>query len=97
MRQEGQTKAEVNIHLRARVGDKDFIDQMAGIVGLNRSQFMMMSALKEARNIMLDQTTLSADAKAFQKVMNWMDKTASPKEIKGMKRLLAAKAFRQDD
>ena len=26
--------AEVNIHLRARAQDKDFIDQMAGIVGL---------------------------------------------------------------
>lgn len=84
--------AEVNIHLRARVQDKDFIDQMAGLVGLNRSQFMMMSALKEAKNILLDQTTIYADAKSFQKVMDWLESAATPEEIQGMERLLSVKA-----
>ena len=84
--------AEVNIHLRARVQDKDFIDQVAGLVGLNRLQFMMMSALKEAKNILLDQTTIYADAKSFQKVMDRLDSAATPEEIQGMERLLSAKA-----
>ncbi len=85
--------AEVNIHLRARAQDKDFIDQMAGLVGLNRSQFMMMSAsLKEAKNILLDQTTIYADAKSFQKVMDWLDGAATLEEMQGMERLLSAKA-----
>ena len=84
--------AEVNIHLRARAQDKDFIDQMAGIVGLNRSQFMMMSALKEAKNILLDQTTIYADAKSFQKVMDWLDSAATPEEIQGMERILSVEA-----
>ncbi len=97
MKQEAQPNAEVNIHLRARAKDKDFIDQMAEIVGLNRSQFMMMSALKEAKNILLDQTTIYADAKTFQKVMDWLDNAATSKEIKGMKRLLSAKAPWQGD
>jgi uncharacterized protein (DUF1778 family) len=83
---------EVNIHLRARAQDKDFIDQMAGIVGLNRSQFMMMSALKEAKNILLDQTTIYADAKRFQEVLDWLDHTATLQERQGMERLLSAKA-----
>ena len=42
--------AEVNIHLRARRQDKDIIDQAAGLVGANRSQFMLSSAIKEAKN-----------------------------------------------
>jgi len=92
MKQEPNTNAEVNIHLRARMQDRDFIDQMAGTVGLNRSQFMLMSALKEAKNTLLDQTTIYADAKTFQKIMDWLDGKATQREIKGMKKLLSAKA-----
>ncbi len=85
------TTAEVNIHLRARARDRAIIDQAAEFVGANRSQFMMASALKEAKNILLDQTTIYADARAFQKVMDWMDSAATPAETVGMKRILRAK------
>jgi uncharacterized protein (DUF1778 family) len=84
--------AEVNIHLRARPQDRKLIDQAAELAGLNRSQFMLASALKEAKNILLDQSTLFADAKTFRKVMDWMDSAATPAETAGMKRLLHAKA-----
>ena len=84
--------AEVNIHLRARAQDKSLIDQAAELVGANRSQFMMASALKEAKNILLDQSTLYTDAKAFQKVMDWMDAPATHSETAGMTRILQAKA-----
>ena len=40
--------AETNIHLRARAQDTQLIDYAAGLVGANRSQFMMASAIKEA-------------------------------------------------
>jgi len=84
------TTAEVNIHLRARLQDKAIIDQAAELVGANRSQFMLASALKEAKNILLDQSTIYADAKTFQKVMDWMDAAATPAETAGMKRILNA-------
>jgi uncharacterized protein (DUF1778 family) len=84
--------AGVNIHLRARAEDKDFIDQVAGMVGLNLSQFMMMSALKEAKNILLDQTTIYMDAESFQKVIDWLDRAPTLEEMEGMERLLSAKA-----
>ena len=84
--------AEVNIHLRARARDKKLIDQAAELVGSNRSQFMMASALKEAKNILLDQSTIYADAKTFQKIMDWMDAEATPDEAAGMKRILQSKA-----
>ncbi len=84
--------AEVNIHLRARAQDKSLIDQAAELVGANRSQFMMASALKEAKNVLLDQTTLYTDAQTFQKVLDWMDSPATPQEVAGMKRLRATRA-----
>jgi uncharacterized protein (DUF1778 family) len=84
--------AEVNIHLRARAHDKDLIDQAAELVGANRSQFMLASALKEAKNILLDQSTIHADAKTFQRVMDWMDRPATPAETAGMTRLLKSQS-----
>jgi uncharacterized protein (DUF1778 family) len=65
--------AEVNIHLRARTQDRELIDQAAELVGSNRSQFMMASALKEAKNVVLDQSTIHLDTQKFQRVMDWMD------------------------
>jgi len=84
--------AEVNIHLRARARDRKLIDQAAELIGSNRSQFMIASALKEAKNILLDQSTIYADAKAFKKIMDWMDAEATPDEAAGMKRILQSKA-----
>jgi len=84
--------AEVNIHLRARAQDKFLIDQAAELVGSNRSQFMIASALKEAKNVLLDQTTIHADAQTFQKVLDFMDAPATQQEAEGMKRLLATRA-----
>jgi uncharacterized protein (DUF1778 family) len=89
---EQSTIAEVNIHLRARARDRAIIDRAAELVGANRSQFMIASALKEAKNVLLDQTTIHADAKAFQKIMNWMDSTATSAESIGMKRVLQSKS-----
>jgi CBS-domain-containing membrane protein len=37
--------AEANTHLRARTQDWDIIDRAAELVGANRSQFMLASAL----------------------------------------------------
>ena len=89
---ESSIVAEVNIHLRARARDRDLIDRAAELVGANRSQFMLASALKEAKTVLLDQTTIHADAATFQKVMDWLDAAATPAEEAGMRRMLQAKA-----
>ena len=86
-----QPIAEVNIHLRARAQDRMLIDQAAELLGANRSQFMMASAIKEAKNVLLDQTTLHVDNKNFQKVLEWLDAPTKPEQTEGMKRLLATK------
>jgi uncharacterized protein (DUF1778 family) len=79
--------ADINIHLRARPQDRDLIDRAAEIAGANRSQFMLASALKEARNVLLDQSTIHADRETFRKVLDWLDAPASLAEVEGMKRL----------
>ncbi len=81
--------AEVNIHLRARASDKLLIDQAVELLGSNRSQFMMASALKEAKNVILDQTTLYVDNDKFQQILALLDEPATPKQIEGMQRLRA--------
>ena len=83
--------AEVNLHLRARAEDRRLIDQAAELVGANRSQFMLASALKEAKTVLADQSTIHVDAETFRKVMDWMDAAATPAETEGMRRLLTAK------
>ena len=83
--------SEVNIHLRARSDDRDLIDRAATIAGTNRSQFMLASALREATNLLLDQTMIRVDADEFQKVLEWMEAPASSGETTGMKRLKSAR------
>ena len=75
---ESSPTAEVNIHLRARPQDRLLIDQEAELVGANRSQFMLTSALNAARNVLLDQSTIHAAAATFTKIMDWMDSAATP-------------------
>jgi len=84
--------AEVNIHLRARVQDRALIDRAAELVGANRSQFMLASALKEAKSVLLDQSTIHADARTFQKVMDWMDAAPTGDEAAGMQRIIQSEA-----
>jgi uncharacterized protein (DUF1778 family) len=95
--QTSQQTAEVNIHLRARAQDRDLIDQAAKLAMVSRSQFMLASAVKDAKNLLLDQTTLYADAQTFQKVMDWLDREATTEETDGMRRLLQAKTKWQRD
>ena len=53
---------------------------------------MLASALKEARNVLLDQSTIHADARTFQQVMDWMDAAATGAETAGMQRILQSEA-----
>ena len=89
--------ADINIHLRARAVDKNLIDRAAEIVGSNRSQFMISSALREAKNVLLDQSTIFADAKTFQKMLSWMDGAPTRAEKSGMTRLIRAKSLWHDE
>jgi uncharacterized protein (DUF1778 family) len=84
--------AKVNIHLRARAQDRNIIDQAAELVGANRLQFMMASAMKEANAVLLDQSTTYTDIETFNAVMGWTDAAPTGAEAAGTARLQLVKA-----
>jgi uncharacterized protein (DUF1778 family) len=86
------TTALVNIHIRARAHDKLLIDKAVELLGTNRSQFMMTSALNKAKNNILDQTSLYVDNKAFQAVLDLLEAPASQEQLEGMQRLSSVQA-----
>lgn len=91
------TTADVTIHLRATAADRDFIDRVAEMTGSNRSQFMLSAALKEARSLLLDRTTVYLDNARFQEVLAWMDAEPSGGEAAGMQRLMNRKPVWRDE
>lgn len=84
--------SEVNIHLRARAYDRDLIDRAAELLGSNRSQFMLSSALKEAKNVILDQSAFHVNNQTFNKILDLFDTDATQEQLDGMKRLLNIQA-----
>ena len=90
--QNSTATAEVNIHLRARAHDRLLIDQAAQLLGSNRSQFMMASALKEARNVILEQTSLYVDNQTFYKILDWLETPATQEQTEGLNRLQSVKS-----
>jgi uncharacterized protein (DUF1778 family) len=84
--------SEVNIHLRARAYDRELIDRAAELLGSNRSQFMMASALKEAKNVILDQSSFHVNNKTFNQILDLFDTDATQEQLDGMRRLLTVQA-----
>lgn len=92
MRTENPT-ADTTIHLRAREADRALIDSVANLAGVSRSQFLISAGLKEAKNYLLDQSGIYADAEAFNAILDWMDNPASTEEQAGIKRLMGKEPF----
>jgi uncharacterized protein (DUF1778 family) len=67
--------------------DCALIDQAAKLIGSTRSQFVLVAAAKEAKNVLLEQTEISIDSIAFDWVLRWLDRPPSNAEIEGLKRL----------
>lgn len=83
---EQSQSADTTIQLRASRFDRDLIDQAARIAGMNRSQFMLSVAVRDAKNILLDQTALFVDAAAFASIIDQLNTPAPPSE--GLKKTL---------
>ncbi len=87
-----KANAEAHIHLRARAEDRALIDRAAALAGTNRSDFMLSSALREARNLLIDRTNIEMRPADFNKLLAWLDKEPTTGEAAGMKRLLSRRA-----
>lgn len=78
------------INLRALPEQRDLIDQAAGLLGKNRSDFMLEAACERAQSILLDQVFFSLNAEKFRQFEALLDAPVAPNV--GLKRLMAVKA-----
>ncbi len=78
------------INLRAHTAQRELIDQAAGVLGKNRSDFMLEAACEKAQSVMLDQVFFQLEAKKFEQFGRLLDASVRPN--KGLERLLAVKA-----
>ena len=64
---QAQTKASVSINNRAKVHQRDLIDQAAEQSDRSRSEFILHAACREAEDVLLDLVFFTTDAAAFKK------------------------------
>lgn len=81
---------DATINLRALPEQRDLIDQAAGLLGKNRSDFMLEAACERAQAVLLDQVFFSLDEPNFRRFTALLD--AAPATNPGLERLMAVKA-----
>ncbi len=84
-----QTRNQI-INLRASKGQKLLIDRAAKLRQTNRSDFMLETACREAKALLLDQTHFSLSEEKFKRFTAMLDE--SPSDNVKLKRLLESKA-----
>ncbi len=79
-----------NIVLRLTPSQKALIDRAAEVQGQSRNQFILETACREAKSVLLDQTHFNLDEDAFLRFTELLD--TPPKPNPGLARLLETKA-----
>jgi uncharacterized protein (DUF1778 family) len=87
---QAQRKEAVSINIRARVQQRDLIDQAAERLGRSRSDFMLAAACREAEDVLLDQAFFTVNAGTFAKFQAMLDRPLPPTDK--LRRLLKTKA-----
>ena len=85
-----QPKEAVSIKLRAKVRQRDLIDQAAERQGRSRSEFVLDAACREAEMVLLDQAFFITNAVTFAKMQELIATPLPPTD--GLRRLLKTKA-----
>jgi len=85
-----QSKEAVSINIRAKVKQRDLIDQAASRLGRSRSDFMLEAACREAEAVLLEQAFFSVDTDTFAKFQALLDQPLPPTDK--LRRLLKTKA-----
>ena len=78
------------INLRARIEQRDLIDQAATLTGKTRSDFMLEAACDKAQGVLLDQVFFRLDEERFQQFRQLLDAPTGPNP--GLQRLFALTA-----
>lgn len=84
------TQEPVTISIRARLKQRDLIDQAAERLGRSRSDFMLEAACRRAEDVLLDQTYFALDPGTFEAFQALLDNPPPPSDR--LRRTLNAKA-----
>lgn len=85
-----QAKESISINIRAKVRQRDLIDQAAERLGRSRSDFMLDAACRKAEDVLLDQTFFTVDTDTFEKFQALLDRPLPATDK--LRRLLKTKA-----
>ena len=85
-----QTGESVPINIRAKVRQRDLIDQAAERLGRSRSDFMLEASCREAEDVLLDQAFFTVNAGAFAKFQALLERPLPPTDK--LRQLLKKKA-----
>jgi uncharacterized protein (DUF1778 family) len=85
-----QSQESISINIRAKIQQRDLIDEAAERSHQSRSEFMLKAACSKAEELLLDQTFFTVDADTFEKFQALMDKPLPTTDK--LRRLLNTKA-----
>ncbi len=85
-----QAQDAITINIRAKVRQRDLIDQAAERLGRSRSDFMLDASCKAAEDVLLDQTYFGLSGEKFAEFQLLLD--APPQVSSRLLRTLSAKA-----
>lgn len=85
-----RAKDSISLNIRAKIRQRDLIDQAAERQGRSRSEFMLDVACREAENVLLNQAFFTIDEMSFKKLQSLIDKPLP--ETDKLRRLLKTKA-----
>ena len=80
----------VSINIRAKVRQRDLIDQAAERLGRSRSDFMLEAACNKAEDVLLDETFFSLKPEEFAQFQAMLD--APPAPGKKLRQFLSSKS-----
>ena len=83
-------RESVSINIRAKVRQRDLIDQAAERLGRSRSDFMLEAACRQAEDVLLDQAFFTVDTTTFEKINELLNRPLPPTDK--LRRLLKTKA-----
>lgn len=80
----------VSINIRAKVRQRDLIDQAAERLGRSRSEFMLEASCQRAEDVLLDQAFFAVDASTFARFQELLSQPLPPDDK--LRRLLKTPA-----
>lgn len=85
-----RTRRDQAINIRASLEQRELIDRAATAMGKSRSEFMVESATREAKEVLLDETFIVVDAETFTWFTDLLETPPQPTEA--LMRLAAPKS-----